>query len=230
MTVGYDWYTGPVLQFYNLQVWFNHNYVWRCSPSMLQSFFAANAGPRHMDVGPGTGVILVEHREAMAQKGVDWPQEIALVDMNPNCLEMAKNRLGTPERTTCVNANVFEPFVIPASGADDNTPRKFDSIALMNVLHTLPPPSQRKATVFKSLKKHLSPNGTLCGSTVLGRGVQHNLIGRLTMWIYNRNKIFENQNDSPEIFTQALKEEFEEVETTVMGAVLLFRARKPKLA
>ncbi|RAK95492.1 methyltransferase type 12 [Aspergillus ibericus CBS 121593] len=100
----------------------------------------------------------------------------------------------------------------------------------MYLLHCLPPPCHRKATVFAHLKHHLTPEGTLFGTTVLGRGAHHNLLGRLTIRFYNWKGIFGNKDDSPDVLVKALENEFEEVETHVVGVVLLFRARKPRLA
>ena len=50
------------------------------------------------------------------------------------------------------------------------------------------------------------------------------------MRLYNWKGILGNADDSPEVFVKALEDEFEEVETHVVGVVLLFRARKPRLA
>ncbi|RAH83245.1 hypothetical protein BO86DRAFT_398278 [Aspergillus japonicus CBS 114.51] len=94
MSEGYDCYTRTVLWMYDVQVhWFNDNFAWRCPRPVLQAFFDANAGPRHMDIGPGTGLFLAEHRGKMQNKGVNWPQQLAFVDMNPNCLQAATARV-----------------------------------------------------------------------------------------------------------------------------------------
>ncbi|RAL07360.1 class I SAM-dependent methyltransferase [Aspergillus homomorphus CBS 101889] len=230
MSEGYDCYTRTVLWMYDVQVhWFNDNFAWRCPRSVLQAFFDANAGPRHMDIGPGTGLFLADHRDKMKKKGVDWPEQLAFVDMNPNCLQAATARVGVPARTSCVKANVFEPFTIPPSKAIPASNAKFDSIALMYVLHCLPPPSQRKAQIFQHLKQHLTPNGTLFGATVLGKRASHNWVGQATIWFYNWNGIFGNLEDDADDFVKALKEEFDVVEANVVGVVLLFRATGPKV-
>jgi uncharacterized protein YfdQ (DUF2303 family) len=40
--------------------------------------------------------------------------------------------------------------------------------------------------------------------------------------------MFQNREDYAEDFVQALKNEFEDVETVIIGTVLMFKARKPR--
>ncbi|PWY93431.1 hypothetical protein BO94DRAFT_342240 [Aspergillus sclerotioniger CBS 115572] len=231
MAKGYEAYSSLLLQAYDILVhWFNDNYVWRCPLPVLNAFFSANVGPRHMDIGAGTGLFPLNHRDKMRQSSQDWPLHLTLVDMNTLCLQKAASRIGCPSKTTCVQADVFEPFAVPVAQSALAAPPKFDSISLMYLLHCLPPPSDHKATVFAHLKDHLTTEGTLFGATVLGTGAHHNLLGRLTIRFYNWKGIFGNKDDSPEVFVKALENEFEEVETHIVGVVLLFRARKPRLA
>ncbi|GLA05543.1 hypothetical protein AnigIFM60653_006035 [Aspergillus niger] len=231
MPGGWEIYSGLMLPFYDLMIhWFNNTYVWRCPLSVLSAFFAANTGPRHMDIGVGTGLFPAQYREQMRQRDQDWPQRLALVDMNPSCLQKSAARIDCPSKTECVQANVFEPFTIPAGQGTLDAASKFDSISLMYLLHCLPPPIEHKITVFANLKHHLIPEGTLFGATILGYGAHHHLLGRLTMRLYNWKGIFGNADDSPEAFVKALEDEFEEVETHIVGVALLFRARRPRLA
>ncbi|BCS01093.1 class I SAM-dependent methyltransferase [Aspergillus luchuensis] len=228
---GWESYSGLTLIPYDFYVhWFNDNYVWRCPLPVLSAFFAANTGPRHMDIGVGTGLFPAHYRDQMRQRHQEWPQKLALVDMNPSCLQKAAARIDCPSKTECVRASVLEPFTIPAGQGTLGASPKFDSISLMYMLHCLPPPTDRKAAVFAHLKHHLTPEGTLFGVTILGYGTQHNLLGRLTMRFLNWRGDFGNADDRPEVFVKALEEEFEEVETHIVGVVLLFRARKPRLA
>jgi hypothetical protein len=48
------------------------------------------------------------------------------------------------------------------------------------------------------------------------------------MWVYNKNGVFGNVDDAEEEFVGALKEHFIEVESTVVGVVLLFRVEDVK--
>ncbi|KAH8432846.1 class I SAM-dependent methyltransferase [Aspergillus melleus] len=229
-TVAYD---GLGLRIYDLMVhWWNDNYVWRCPSSFLNEFFSANVGQRHLDIGVGTGYFPAHHRQRVLQKGESWPQHLTLVDMNTLCLERSAARVGCPERTTTLQADVFEPIKLPAedgAGPGTTASRKYDSISLMYLLHCLPPPCAKKATVFAHLKEHLKPDGTLFGATILGQRVEHNWFGRITMGLYNYKGIFGNSADDPEVFKNELRNEFDDVDAWVVGAVLVFRARKPKL-
>ncbi|KAL1956034.1 hypothetical protein VTO42DRAFT_7849 [Malbranchea cinnamomea] len=204
------------------------SYLWKCpTTSVLLPFFIANAGPNHMDIGVGTGYYLKAMKEQEQLANRVWPQKLVLVDLNPKCLEKAASRLGQPERTACVQADILQPLSLPPS-LSDGTLTQFDSIGLMGILHCLPPPIKNKTQVFANVKKYLSPEGTLFGITLLGKGVQHNWMGRILMWYMNKNGYFGNTDDAKEEFVEALQSEFEDVETTVEGCILLFRARKPK--
>ncbi|KAJ7475896.1 hypothetical protein FB451DRAFT_1339044 [Mycena latifolia] len=57
----------------------------------------------------------------------------------------------------------------------------FDAISVMLLLHCVPGPPSRKAAAC----------GVLFGVTILGKGVTHNLFGRLLMWWHNRTGIFD---------------------------------------
>lgn len=197
---------------------FTNNFCWRCpTDSVLLPLFQANAGPRHMDVGVGSGYFPTAMHQREGHLG--WPKKLVLVDLNPTCLEQVSNRVGLPERTLCLQNDALKP--LPEQGP-------FDSISIMFLMHCLPGPPENKAKIFANLKPHLTDDGTLFGSTILGQGVRHNLVGQIMMSFYNWTGMFGNSEDGEEPFVKALKEEFEDVETTVIGCIFIFRARKPK--
>ena len=72
--------------------------------------------------------------------------------------------------------------------------------------------------------------GTIFGATVLGESVKHNLGGRILMGLYNWRGTFGNWGDSAKGILEALHEEFDVVEGQVIGVVLLFVARSPKVS
>jgi hypothetical protein len=47
------------------------------------------------------------------------------------------------------------------------------------------------------------------------------------MWVYNRTGVFGNLMDGEEDILGPLSEEFEHVESAVVGCVLIFKAQKP---
>lgn len=61
-----------------------------------------------------------------------------------------------------------------------------------------------------------------------GEGVRHNLLGRFLMLVYNKKGVFGNVDDTEEGFVGSLREHFEDVETSVVGVVLLLRAEDVK--
>ena len=97
----------------------------------------------------------------------------------------------------------------------------------MYIFHCLPGPPERKATVFRHLKKSLLDDGVIFGSTVLGKGVVHNWAGRCLLWLYNSTGVFGNAQDSPDVFLKELKLNFRDVDARIEGRVLLFAARGP---
>ena len=87
--------------------------------------------------------------------------------------------------------DITQPLLIPAD-------QKFRSVSLMYLLHCMPGPPSRKATIFAHLKMHLAEDGVLFGATVLGKGVEHNWAGRFLMLIYKKG-VFGNLDDGAEV-------------------------------
>jgi SAM-dependent methyltransferase len=118
-----------------------------------------------------------------------------------------------------VHANVLEPVDL---GEDD-----FDSIGLNYLLHCLPGAVEMKtAAVVRNVAGRLKPGGVLFGSTILGRGVRHNALGRMLMRLYNRKGIFANSDDDRDGLERGLAAQFGSVELEIVGAVALFAARR----
>jgi SAM-dependent methyltransferase len=191
---------------------FSNRYVWRCPSATMLARYDQLAGPRHLDVGVGTGWFLDHCRWRGLQP------EIALLDLNENSLRMAAGRIRRYEPQT-VHANVLEPVDL---GADD-----FDSIGLNYLLHCLPGALETKtAAVVRNLAQRLKPGGVLFGSTILGRGVHHNALGRMLMRLYNGKGIFDNSGDDPAGLERGLAGQLGSVEVEIVGAVALFAARR----
>jgi hypothetical protein len=225
-----NYYNPLILWVYDVFVQIlTNSFWWRCpTKTVLVPFFVSNTSSKHMDVGVGTGYFLrqkLDHELKKLTKDSDatpWPQKLTLVDFHSQCLRKAVNRIqeDAPIRPDTVVANILEPIPLKA--------QKFDSISLMYVLHCIPVPPGTKALVFANLKPFLSDEGTFFGSTVLGKGVQHNLIGGFLMWLYNYIGMFGNWDDGAEEFLKPLREHFGVVESEIVGTVLLFKAQKPK--
>ena len=67
------------------------------------------------------------------------------------------------------------------------------------------------------------------GATILGKGVQHNLFGRLMSRYGHWQGCFCNLGDSQVALVQEMEEHFEHVESWVIGAVWMFKASKPRI-
>jgi methyltransferase family protein len=206
-------YSPLVLAAYDaLVLGFSNRFVWRCGSSTMLARYDELAGPRHLDAGVGTGWFLDRCRWRAARP------EITLLDLNENSLGMAARRIRRYE-PRIVKGNVLEPV--------DLGDREFDSIGLNYLLHCLPGAIDAKTTaVVGNLAARLKPGGVLFGSTILGRGVRHNALGRRLMRLYNRQGIFANADDDPAGLERGLGTELRSVELEIVGAVALFTARR----
>ena len=205
-------YTPFTLRVYDVFVLgFSNRFVWRCRSSKLLERYESHVGARHLDVGVGTGWFLDHCR---------WPVEspqITLLDLNENSLSAASDRIRRYAPAT-VQANVLDPVDLGDS--------HFDSIGANFLFHCLPGELEWKVTtVASNLRPYLASGGVLFGSTILGRGVAHNLLGRRLMRLYNRKGIFSNIEDDEGGLEQGLATRLTDVETEVVGAVALFAGR-----
>lgn len=80
LATGANLYTRGILRIYDVIAHtVNGNYLWKCpAKPVLIPFFHANAGPRHMDVGVGTGYFPYNRHN----QGNRWPQQLTLVNIN----------------------------------------------------------------------------------------------------------------------------------------------------
>jgi len=205
-------YTPFTLRVYDLLVLgFLNRFVWRCRSSKMLERYDSHVGARHLDVGVGTGWFLDHCR---------WPVEspkITLLDLNENSLTAASDRIRRYAPAT-VQANVLDRV--------DLGDAHFDSIGANFLFHCLPGGLEGKAaTVASNLRPYLASGGVLFGSTILGRGVSHNLFGRRLLRLYNRKRIFSNLEDDQRGLEQGLASELTDVQIEVVGAVALFAGR-----
>src|SRR5699024_4767028 len=149
-------YSKPVLGAYDLLVVrLSNSVAWRCPRHLMLELYNCYLGPRHLDVGPGTGWYLAHaHRVPASQ--------ITLMDLNPHSLDSASAHLGAVEHRTVV-ADVLDP--LPESIGP------MDSIAANFLIHCLPGSWSEKGTAFRHLADRLSDEGALFGATIIGRGV-----------------------------------------------------------
>ncbi len=201
-------YTKFVLSIYDPLVFrFENAFVWKCPTRLLLGHYNRHVSGNHLDVGVGTGHLLDK-----CQFPVDDPT-LALMDLNPNSLQFTSARLRRYTPATYL-ANVLEPikFELPP----------FDSIGLNYLLHCLPGSMVDKGRVFSHLKPFLNPGGVLFGTTILGRGVEFNLLGRLFMAVYNSRRILNNRNDDLVDLEENLERNFAKHSLHTIGCVTFF--------
>jgi SAM-dependent methyltransferase len=205
-------YTPSFLSIYNLVVLrFNNSVLWRCPREKLLQHYDQNITCNHLDIGPGTGWYL-QH--------VKFPCEnpkVTILDINPHSLaKTAKSiRKLSPG---LIESDVFQP--IP-------TQEKFRSIAANFVLHCLPGNWATKSLVIGNAAAALAPGGVFFGSTILGQGVQHSLLGRRAIEAMNGSGILHNSADDEAGLQEALRTHFEDATTSIVGTVALFTATRP---
>ncbi|KAI1125066.1 methyltransferase domain-containing protein [Nemania abortiva] len=201
---------------------FNLRYMWRCrTDTVLEPFFAENLSRRHLDIGVATGYFPAKALSRPFRASAR--QSITLVDLNPNPLNAAKARILSKASNTTVETVVADVTEPPPKELQDAA---FDSISMFNLFHCIPGDEKLKA--FGLYKDLLAEGGVLTGCTVLGGSHATNWLNYLYVKLYNRLGIFHNWNDEKDAFERALRDNFEEVETTLVGMTLLFRATKPR--
>ncbi|KAI1154987.1 methyltransferase domain-containing protein [Nemania diffusa] len=200
---------------------FNLRYMWRCrTDTVLEPFFAENLSRRHLDIGVATGYFPAVALSRPFR--VQAKQSITLVDLNPHPLNTAKARILSKASNTTVETVVADVTEPPPKELKNSV---FDSISMFNLFHCVP--GSEKLVAFSLYKDLLADGGVLTGCTVLGGSHATNWFNYLYVKLYNRIGLFHNWDDKKEDFEHALRENFEEVETTLVGMVLLFRATKP---
>ena len=205
-------YSKPLLRVYDLYALrLSSRIIWRCPMTAVITLYSRHVTANHLDVGVGTGCFLDQ---------CVWPTtqpRIAVMDVNPNCLDAAKRRLAR-YRPEVYRANVLEPIPFQIT--------RFDSISLSWLLHCLPGDMYSKASVFDHLQALLNPGGVIFGATLLNEGVRHNAISRRLITLYNSTGIFTNLHDDVEGLKQVLAARFSSCNVDIIGCGALFSGRK----
>ena len=145
-----------------------------------------------------------------------------MVDLNPETLRFARNRLEATGHTGEIGTlkhDIFTPFPSSFHG-------QYDAISLFYVFHCLPGRLPDKADeVFTQLKLVLKPNGVVYGATVQNKN--HNWIGSCLVDFYNSKGVFSNYEDTTGGLEDALRRHFAEVEIRIVGRIALFVGRTP---
>jgi len=203
-------YTPLVLRTYDWVVLgLSNQLLWRCPTAELRRLYDRNVSARHLDVGVGTGYFLDK---------ANWPvanPSITLLDLNPNCLRVASQRISRFAPRT-VLANILTP--LPSLGP-------FSSVSLCYLLHCIPGAINEKAVVFDHLRPLLAPGARVFGATIVQGKVPRSVSAQALMNLYNRKGIFSNAEDTVEDLNAAVRQRFSDVKIVTKGAAALFEAR-----
>ncbi len=209
---GHTIYNRALLSIYDLCVLgFLCRFMWRCPSSHLLALYNQHITSNHLDIGVGTGHFLTN---------CNFPSNtprIALIDLNPNSLDVTKKRLSRYTPVT-YRRDILEPINI------DTEP--FDSVAINGLLHCLPGTLRTKSVVFDHIKPLLNPGGVIFGCTILNKGVNKSRPAQWTMNLLNRKKVFTNLEDGLEDLREELSQRFQNYDVQVIGCMALFWARK----
>ena len=211
VAAGHALYTKRFLAVYDLVVlWFSSRFAWQCPSSRILELYNEHVSGNHLDVGVGTGYFLNKCRFPVATP------RIGLMDLSPNCLEVAGRRLSR-YKPEVYRANVLEPTRIDAP--------KFDSVGMNYLLHCLPGTIRSKAVVFDHLKPLVNPGGVLFGATMLHEGVEKNWLARRLMKRLNADGVFSNTSDDVDGLRWALSRHLSDPVVEIVGTAALFWGR-----
>jgi hypothetical protein len=203
-------YTKNRLNVYDLVLQIISTAFWGCSASRVVRFYDEHVSSNHLEVGVGTGYFL-DHCRFPVGNG-----RLVLMDSNPDPIEYASARLRryAPAK---IQANVMKS--IPVDG------EKFDSIGINHVVHCLPGTMREKGVAFQNLKALMKDGAVLFGATVLGQGVDHNLLGAKWLEHFNQRGVLDNLRDTSADLKAVLGELFAMSSVEVVGRTALFAAR-----
>lgn len=198
----YDWYVTGL----------SNRYIWRCPTERMLALYEQHVSANHLDIGVGSGYLLDHCRFPVAAP------KLTLLDLNPHSLAWTARRIArySPQ---AVQGSVLAPFPLT---------EKFDSIAMMYLLHCVPGPMHHKAPAFAHAARCLAENGVLFGATVLAAGPHTRFLERAYLAFLNRRRVFSNADDTRENLEAALADAFIETRIEVVGSVALFSARRPR--
>lgn len=204
-------YTKRALRAYDFVVLgLSNRFLWKCPTQRLLDHYNRHISTNHLDVGVGTGYFLDKCRFPAPTP------RIALMDLNPNTLEFASERIER-YKPESYRRSVLDPIQIDAA--------KFDSVGINYLLHCVPGTIESKAVAFDHLKVLMNPQAVLFGATLLQGGAPRSWLAKSLMGIYNEKGIFSNEADHLDGLIEELKKRFTDVSVEVVGCAALFSGR-----
>ena len=188
-------------------------HVWGCDPDILVDHYRQHVTPNHADIGVGTGYFL-DRCEFESPNS-----RLALIDLQPNCLEYTARRLARYRPQTYVR-DVLGPLDAIAGGP-------FDSVALGGIIHCLAGELRLKSRVFDHIAPLTRAGTRIFGYTLVYDGVPLRASRRLVHPFLNLLRVIDNANDRVSDLRDALATRFIDCYVDLVGCMALFSATVP---
>jgi hypothetical protein len=187
--------------------------VWDCHPDNFLAHYRRHLTSNHAEIGIGTGYCL-DHCGFRTSS-----PRLALIDLQPNCLEYCAKRLARfrPE-THWHDARQPMRFEI----------RHFDSIAICGLLHCLPGDMRRKCEVFDALQPIAAPGTRIFGYTLVSDAIRHRARRRYAHRCLNHLRIIQNMDDKAADLSRELSHRFVSSSVESVGCIAFFSGTVPQ--
>lgn len=183
-------------------------YVWDCPADAFIAHYRRHLSNNHADIGVGTGYCL-------DRCGFDAPDpRIALIDLQPNCLEFTARRLARYRPQTYLH-----DACQPLRGV-----RPFDSIALGGILHCLPGDMEQKARAFDALRPICNVGAKIFGFTLVNDAIARRTSRRLAWRSLNLLRVVNCMDDTADALRRALARRFVHSTVELVGCFAFFSA------
>lgn len=189
--------------------------IWGCPACKLVEHYRKHVTSNHADIGVGTGYVL-------DRCGFDTPRpRLALIDLQPNCLEHAARRLARYRPSTHLH-DIWQP--LPPLG------RRFDSVALGGILHCLAGDFHQKGRIFDGILPLTAPGAKVFGYTLVADTSGLFFRRHVVRNLFNRIGIIGNARDTLGDLARELSRRFDDCTVDVVGDMAFFSAVVPHAA
>lgn len=199
-------YTRGFLSVYDPMLRFTCPAVWRCSRQLMLDLYNRNLGRRHLDIGPGTGYFL----------------DLCSFPVPEPCVVLADNSVAVLDKVSRRISRYHPDTWLGDAFHLDLKECRFESVAMLNLLHCLPGDMTDKSAIFDQLTELVNPGGRIFGCTLLGQGVRHTRAASMLLKQLNRDGMFNNADDSLDSLNTELAKRFASYQVRVYGSMALF--------
>ena len=182
--------------------------VWGCPAEHFVDFYREHLKPAHADIGVGTGYCIDRCEPGPTER-------LALIDLRQSCLDYCAERLDRFRPETFVR-DARMPILIDA--------RRFDSIGLGGLLHSLPGDMRDKGGVFDAIAPIAAPGAVIFGYTLVCDGANATLTRRTVHRTLNALHVIDNDHDHMADLAAELARRFTDCRLRLIGNVAFFSA------